>query len=61
MPAQAPDLLDAGIAGTLQRHAELHSIVVVDQYGRALTSGSGDRGTPVVLVQGYFTNFASED
>lgn len=25
-----------------------------------LTSGSGDRGTPVVLVQGYFTNFASE-
>ena len=26
-----------------------------------LTSGSGDRGTPVVLVQGYFTNFASED
>ena len=26
-----------------------------------LTSGSGDRGTPVVLVQGYFTNFATED
>ena len=25
-----------------------------------LTSGSGDRGTPVVLVQGYFTNYASE-
>lgn len=25
-----------------------------------LVSGSGDRGTPVVLVQGYFTNFASE-
>lgn len=25
-----------------------------------LTSGSGDRGTPVVIVQGYFTNFASE-
>ena len=25
-----------------------------------LTSGSGDRGTPVVLIQGYFTNFASE-
>ena len=24
-----------------------------------LTSGSGDRGTPVVLIQGYFTNFAS--
>ncbi len=25
-----------------------------------LTSGSGDRGTPVVLIQGYFTNYASE-
>jgi F420-0:gamma-glutamyl ligase len=25
-----------------------------------LTSGSGDKGTPVVLVQGYFDNFASE-
>ena len=25
-----------------------------------LTTGSGDRGTPVVLIQGYFSNFASE-
>lgn len=25
-----------------------------------LVSGSGDRGTPVVLIQGYFTNYASE-
>ncbi len=25
-----------------------------------LTSGSGDRGTPVVLIQGYFNNFATE-
>ena len=25
-----------------------------------LTSGSGDRGTPVVLIQGYFTHFATE-
>lgn len=25
-----------------------------------LTSGSGDRGTPVILIQGYFTNYASE-
>jgi hypothetical protein len=24
-----------------------------------LTSGSGDRGTPVVLIQGYFNDFAS--
>ena len=26
----------------------------------ALTSGSGDKGTPVVLVQGYFTNYSQE-
>ena len=25
-----------------------------------LTSGSGDRGTPVILIQNYFTNYASE-
>ncbi len=25
-----------------------------------LTSGSGDKGTPIVLVQGYFDNYASE-
>ena len=25
-----------------------------------LVSGSGDRGTPVVLVQGYFKDFSSE-
>jgi len=25
-----------------------------------LTSGSGDKGTPVVYVQGYFDNYASE-
>ena len=25
-----------------------------------LTSGSGDRGTPVVHIKGYFTNYASE-
>jgi hypothetical protein len=25
-----------------------------------LTSGSGDRGTPVIYIKGYFTNFASE-
>ena len=26
-----------------------------------LVSGSGDRGTPVVLIQGYFSNYASEE
>lgn len=25
-----------------------------------LTSGSGGRGTPIVLIQGYFTNFATD-
>ncbi len=25
-----------------------------------LVSGSGDKGTPIVLVQGYFDNYASE-
>ena len=25
-----------------------------------LTSGSGDKGTPVVLIQGYFDNYADE-
>ena len=25
-----------------------------------LTSGSGDKGTPIVLVSGYFDNFANE-
>ena len=24
-----------------------------------LTSGSGDKGTPVVLVQGYFDNYSN--
>ncbi len=26
-----------------------------------LTSGSGDKGTPVVLIQGYFDNYSSEE
>ena len=25
-----------------------------------LTSGSGDKGTPIVLIQGYFDNYTSE-
>ena len=25
-----------------------------------LTSGSGDKGTPIVLVQGYFDDYAKE-
>ncbi len=51
VPAQAPDLLDDAISGVLQRHAELHSIVVVDEHGRALTSGSGDLQLPLWAVE----------
>ncbi len=51
VPAQAPDLLDDAISGVLQRHAELHSIVVADQHGRALTSGSGDLQLPLWAVE----------
>ncbi|MFA7674309.1 MAG: coenzyme F420-0:L-glutamate ligase [Clostridia bacterium] len=25
-----------------------------------LTSGSGDRGTPIILIQGYFTNYSTD-
>ena len=25
-----------------------------------LTSGSGDKGTPIILIQGYFDNFITE-
>jgi len=25
-----------------------------------LTSGSGDKGTPIIFIQGYFDNFANE-
>jgi F420-0:gamma-glutamyl ligase len=25
-----------------------------------LTSGSGDKGTPVILIKGYFDNYANE-
>ena len=26
-----------------------------------LTSGSGDKGTPVVFIKNYFNNFATDD
>ena len=25
-----------------------------------LTSGSGDKGTPVILIQNYFTNYSNQ-
>ncbi len=50
VPVQAPDLLDEAVRGVLQRHEELESIVVVDEFGRALTSGSGDLYLPLWTV-----------
>lgn len=45
----------ADSAGTTPRH-------ITDLLGSLadLVSGSGDKGTPVVLIQGYFDNYASE-
>ena len=50
VPAQAADLLDESVRGVLQRHQELESIVVVDEFGRALTSGAGDLHLPLWVV-----------
>ena len=47
VPAQAPALLDASIDGVLRRHAELHSIVVLDRHGRSITTGKGDLNLPL--------------
>ncbi|WMJ67671.1 EAL domain-containing protein [Stenotrophomonas sp. 24(2023)] len=49
VPEQAPALLAAAIEGVLQRHHELHSIVVVDPHGRPLGGGSGDLQLPLWL------------
>ena len=54
--AKDVDLLDQAEAlGTTPRQ-------ITDLLGSLcdLISGSGDKGTPVVLVQGYFDNYASE-
>ncbi len=41
--------------GTLpRRHADILGSLC------GLTAGSGDRGTPIILIQNYFTNYASE-
>ncbi len=39
VPASAPVLLGEAVAGVVQRHRELHSIVIVDARGRAITPG----------------------
>lgn len=47
VPAQAPGLIEQNIAGVLQRHAELDSIGVLDQHGRALGEGPSDLQLPL--------------
>ncbi len=51
----AQDTEPAASLGTTPRH-------MTDLLGSLcdLVSGSGDKGTPIVLIQGYFDNFASE-
>ena len=54
--AKAADLKgNMASQGTTPRH-------ITDLVGSVcdLVSGSGDKGTPVVLVQGYFDSFATE-
>lgn len=41
VPASAPVLLGEAVAGVVQRHQELHSIVIVDAGGQAITPGDG--------------------
>lgn len=44
VPGQAPALISESIAGVVERHHEIHSIVLVDGKGAALTRGQGDAG-----------------
>ncbi|NZA27084.1 EAL domain-containing protein [Luteimonas sp. SJ-92] len=44
VPDQAPGLLSSAVAGVVERHGELESIVLLDPRGRALTAGRGDPG-----------------
>ena len=52
---------DANLVGNMQSQGTTPRRIT-DLVGSLadLTSGSGDRGTPVVYVKGYFTNVASE-
>lgn len=52
---------DANLVGSMQSQGTTPR-QLTDLVGSLcdLVSGSGDRGTPVVLVQGYFTNFATD-
>jgi len=51
--AKADNLEDKALGTTPRRYTDLLGSLC------DLMSGSGDKGTPIVLVQGYFDNFAS--
>ena len=64
---QVPKLSEAKINiihDTLVKYEESHETIVklTDLIGSLcdLTSGSGDKGTPVVFIQGYFDNLSNE-
>src|SRR5690606_10242864 len=44
VPGQASTLISESIAGVVSRHREIHSIVVVDADGRALSDGPDEPG-----------------
>ncbi len=46
VPDQAPDLLSESMRGVVGRHAEIESLVVVDDNGHAITDGRGDPSLP---------------
>jgi F420-0:gamma-glutamyl ligase len=51
--AKADDLEDRALGTTPRRYTDLLGSLC------DLMSGSGDKGTPIVLIQGYFDNYAS--
>lgn len=51
--SKAKDLEDKALGTTPRRYTDLLGSLC------DLVSGSGDKGTPIVLIQGYFDNYAS--
>ncbi|HYG07042.1 MAG TPA: PAS domain S-box protein, partial [Stenotrophomonas sp.] len=50
VPEQAPTLLSDSMQGVVSRHAEIESIVIVNDAGTALTDGHGDPTLPAWAV-----------
>jgi len=50
VPDKAPELLSESVRGVVERHAEIESIVIVDDHGMAITDGRGDRSLPAWTV-----------